>query len=454
MDPPAAFTVYFTDASCAGNATRLGYDTSAACVPSASVTPCQPSAAYPNWHVLKGCTNNYTATGTTYFGPGMQVQYQQAQPSPLSCSNTFGDGGQFPINQCVPSLSAISPFGSESITVHGSLFQPSYSLTFFTDTRCMNASQTFTFGTGECFDYNIINDYGWYQDVFGACPFAAPSSAPPMGLPTSPPMPVLPSPVLPGSISSGGSIPNGSITSPPVTPLNAWIQTGRSLSQPCVPTPPSQCSSNGGIVRSCSPQFNETLFNMQSLELFRFSEFVQWKRGNDSNVLSQTILALGPFICTTVGNDSIWVNSLVESDSTSSVARIWFFESSRFCTAENAFPAEMKFLLRIAQSAGDECFLDGISGCVWNKWMYPGSSENLNLLWLAMIPVVGLLVCIAFRFRTFVNAQQGGGGGRLALEQSQSIEMGDPVLREGEGLPVYDDAAPEYAASPELEAAK
>ncbi|KAJ3067044.1 hypothetical protein HDU98_009742 [Podochytrium sp. JEL0797] len=471
MDPIAAFTVYFTDTSCAGNATRIAYDTSATCVPSASVTPCQQNAIYPNWHALQGCTNNYTATGTTYFGPVMQVQYQQTQPSLPSCSNSFGDGGQFPINQCVESLSTTSPYRSELIEVGGSLFQPNFYLTLFTDTRCMNASQRSLFGTDQCFEYNLINDYGWYQDVYGPCAFFPPANSPPVTT-TSLPPPVLPSPTLPGSIAPNGPIPSVSNTSPNMTPMDSWIQTGRSLSQPCVPTLPSQaCLSKQGILRSCSSQFNETHFNMQSLNLFDGSPFIQWTSADDSNVLSQTIFAFHPFVCTTVANDSVMLNSMSQSTPSYVRAYITLYPNRTGCTgtAANPFPIATSFQLRMAQYAGDSsCFLNEGAGCVWNytfpvgSWVNPGgsTSESRSMLWLGVLPVVGMLGAIAFRLRNFINLQQGGGGGggqdalggggHHGLQQGQSIEMGDPVLREGDGLPKYDDAAPEYAASPAL----
>ncbi|KAJ3058553.1 hypothetical protein HDU98_005361, partial [Podochytrium sp. JEL0797] len=119
-------------------------------------------------------------------------------------------------------------------------------------------------------------------------------------------------------------------------------------------------------------------------------------------------------------------------------------------------------------------------GCVWNDLVpvatstplvdngmgggNPDSSQHTNLFYIAVIPVVILLIGIAFKSRNFSNSRRGGGAagaGRRNLLQSQSIGMGDqaielvdPVLREEDGLPSYDDAAPEYAASAELEAVR
>ncbi|KAJ3067127.1 hypothetical protein HDU98_009674 [Podochytrium sp. JEL0797] len=408
MNPSAAFTVYFTDASCAGNASRIAYDTSAACVPSASVTTCQPSAGYPNWHILQGCTNNYTATGTTYFGPVMQVQYQRSSNQSAACAN-FPAGGQYPINQCVPTLTAATNttgvFLSESVTLAG-VFNSEVQLNSFPDAHCELVADVKLLGneaaqsplSSDCYNFQIVNHFGWFEETYGSCPLA-----------------------------------NGTFASPNSTS----IQAGRSLNQPCVPSSPQDCSSKNSSTRSCYRNYTPRDFNTFARGVYwDQTPYVELKLQENSTLLQVAVAApLDMCVRNPSGNGSM----------SASATRYFSDPPLAQLATYNSANCGMGFdKMQVFRDMGDDmswpgtvCMLDsGHSGCLVNAYLlspYSGGLPTNNASSKVEYTVIIVAVILFALFALVL---------RKCLKNSTNQSVAGQV--EENELPAYTGSAPKY----------
>ncbi|KAI9346134.1 hypothetical protein BDR26DRAFT_916583 [Obelidium mucronatum] len=174
-----AFTVYYANANCSSPAIKITYNDTIGCIPTAAVSECLPSSEFTNWSVKTGCEANinYTTIGNTYLGSRMQIRFKEANSS-SEC--VYYPKGHFQslIDTCIPRPPNITAQALKIRVPESDYFSVANIIGFYESVyfgvsklSCDALDQfieasNYLRTSDECGSYEIINNYGWYKDIF------------------------------------------------------------------------------------------------------------------------------------------------------------------------------------------------------------------------------------------------------------------------------------------------